>query len=111
MELFILAALATTVVIRLALPVTAGMLVSVVILLPVAESHGIHPWICVFLTAMFSDIWFLPYQSSVYLQVLSQGCGDTYDQRRFLLHNFWMNLARVVVAYASIPWWNWLGLL
>ncbi len=110
-ELFILAALLTTVTIRLALPVTAGMLVSVVILLPVAEAHGIHPWICVFLTAMFSDIWFLPYQSSVYLQVLSQGCGDTYDQRRFFLHNTWMNLARMVVAYASIPWWNWLGLL
>jgi hypothetical protein len=109
-ELFIFAALVTTLVIRLALPVTAGMLVSVVILLPVAAAHGIHPWICVFLTAMFSDIWFLPYQSSVYLQVLSQGCGDTYDRRRFFLHSCWMNLARVVVAYASIPWWNWLGL-
>jgi di/tricarboxylate transporter len=109
-ELFILAALVTTLVIRLALPVTAGMLVSVVVLLPVAAAHGIHPWICVFLTAMFSDIWFLPYQSSVYLQVLSQGFGETFDQPRFFRYNLWMNLSRVVVAYASIPWWNWLGL-
>ena len=110
LELFILAALVTTLVIRLALPVTAGMLVSVVVLLPVAAAQGIHPWICVFLTAMFSDIWFLPYQSSVYLQVLSQGCGGTFDQPRFFRYNLWMNVARVVVAYASIPWWNWLGL-
>jgi hypothetical protein len=109
-ELFILAALVTTLIIRLALPVTAGMLVSVVVLLPVAAAHDIHPWICVFLTAMFSDIWFLPYQSSVYLQVLSQGCGETFDQSRFFRYNLWMNLTRVVVAYASIPWWNWLGL-
>lgn len=110
-ELFILAALVTTLVVRLALPVTAGMLVSVVILLPVAAAHGIHPWICVFLAAMFSDIWFLPFQSSVYLQVLSQGCGETFDQPRFFRYNFWMNLARLVAAYASIPWWFWLGLL
>lgn len=109
-ELFILAALVTTLVIRLALPVTAGMLVSVVVLLPVAAAHGIHPWICVFLTAMFSDIWFLPYQSSVYLQVLSQGFDKTFDQPRFFRYNLWMNLARVAAAYASIPWWNWLGL-
>lgn len=109
-ELFILAALATTLFIRLALPVTAGMLVAVVVLLPVASAHGIHPWICVFLTATFSDIWFLPYQSSVYLQVLSQDCGGTFDQPRFFRYNLWMNLTRVIVAYASIPWWNWLGL-
>lgn len=109
-ELFILAALVTTSLVRLALPVTAGMLVSVVILLPVAAAHEVHPWICVFLTALFSDIWFLSYQSSVYLQVLSQGCGDTFDRGVFFRYNFWMNLARVVVAYISIPWWSWLGL-
>jgi hypothetical protein len=86
------------------------MLVSGVVLLPVAAAHGIHPWICVFLTAMFSDIWFLPYQSSVYLQVLSQGFDKTFDQPRFFRYNLWMNLARVAAAYASIPWWNWLGL-
>lgn len=109
-EWFILASLLTVSLVRLALPVTAGMLVSVVILLPVAAAHGIHPWICVFLTAMFSDIWFLPYQSSVYLQVVSQGCDASFDQRAFFRHNLWMNLGRVAVAFASIPWWSWLGL-
>jgi DASS family divalent anion:Na+ symporter len=110
-ERFILAALATTLLVRLALPVTAGMLVSVVILLPVAAAGDIHPWICVFLTAMFSDIFFFPYQSSVYLQAVSQGLGDTFDERRFMTYNRQMNLARVAVAFLSIPWWRWLGLL
>lgn len=109
-EFFILAALVTTLLVRLALPVTAGMLVSVVILLPVAEAHGVHPWICVFLAALFSDIWFLPYQSSVYLQVMSQGFGDTFDRGTFFRYNFWMNLSRIIVAYVSLPWWSWLGL-
>ena len=108
---FILAALVTTLLIRLALPVTAGMLVSVVILLPVAAAAGVHPWICVFLTAMFSDIFFFPYQSSVYLQAVSQGLGDTFDEQRFMAYNSRMNVARVVVAFLSIPWWQWLGLL
>jgi divalent anion:Na+ symporter, DASS family len=110
-ELFILAALGTTLLIRLGLPVTSGMLVSAIILMPVAEAQGIHPWICIFMTAMFSDIWFRPYQSSVYTQVLSQGLGNHYDVPGFMRYNQLMNLARVVIAFVSIPYWKWLGLL
>ncbi len=109
-ERFVAAGLVTTLVVRLALPVTAGMLTSTVILLPVGAAHGVHPWICVFLTALFSDIFFLPYQSSVYLQACSQA-GETFDHGRFMTYNHGMNLARVAVAYASIPWWQWLGLV
>jgi hypothetical protein len=109
-ERFIIAVLLTTVIARLALPVTAGMLVTVVILLPVAEAQEIHPWICVFLAAMFSDIFFLRYQSSVYVQAASQGVTATFDEPRFMAYNMQMNLARVAVAFLSIPWWRWLGL-
>ena len=110
LEVFVLAALAVTLLVRLVLPLTAGMLASFVILLPIAEANGIHPWICLFLATMFSDIWFLPYQSSVFLQFTSQVAPDSFDRRRFFLYNNGMNVARVVVAYASIPWWRWLGL-
>jgi len=110
-ELFILAALATTLIVRLALPITSGMLVSAIILMPVAEAQGINPWICIFLTALFSDIWFKPYQSSQYTQVLSQGLGLSYDIPGFMRYNQLMNLARVFVAFSSIPYWKWLGLL
>jgi len=110
-ELFILAALITTLLVRLALPVTSGMLVSSIILMPVAIAQGINPWICIFLTALFSDIWFKPYQSSVYTQVLSQGLASSFDIPGFMRYNQAMNLARVVIAYISIPYWKWLGLL
>ena len=109
--LFILAALVMTLIVRLALPITSGMLVSTIILLPVAAAQGINPWICVFLTAIFSDIWFLPYQSSQYTQVVSQGFESHYDVPGFLKYNHLMNLARVVVVFLSIPYWKWLGLL
>lgn len=107
---FIAMSLGVVLVMRIALPVTAGMLVSVVMLLPVAQAQGVHPWICVFLTALFSDIWFLPYQSSVWMQAVSAGLDKGVDETRFLRHNMAMNAARVVAAYASIPWWQWLGL-
>ena len=109
--LFVLAALATTLLVRLALPITSGMLVSTIMLLPVAAAQGINPWICVFLTAIFSDIWFLPYQSSQYTQVVSQGFESHYDVPGFMKYNHLMNLARVVVVFMSIPYWKWLGLV
>jgi len=110
--LFILAALATTLIVRLVLPVTAGMLTSAIILLPVASAQGINPWICIFCTAIFSDISFFRYQgTNGILQIQSAGLFDVADERGFMRYNLLMNAARVAAVYASIPWWKWLGLL
>lgn len=109
---FLLATLLTTLAVRLVLPVTAGMLTSVIILLPVAAVQEIHPWICVFSAAVFSDIAFFRHQgTNGILQIRSAGLFEVGDERSFLRYNLWMNLARVVFVYASIPWWQWLGLL
>lgn len=110
-ELFILAALVTTVVLRLALPTVAGMLVSLIILLPVAEANTIHPWICVFLTTVFSDIWFAGYQTGVYSQIKNAGLEADINKKLFMKYNHCMNFARVAIVFMSIPYWQWLGLL
>lgn len=109
--LFILAALVTTLLLRLVLPVTAGMLTAVVILLPVAGAHGVHPWICVFCCAVFSDISMFRHQgTNGIIQMRVAGMFDDVDEPGFLRYNMLMNAARVAVVYASIPWWQWLGL-
>jgi di/tricarboxylate transporter len=108
--LFIAACLVVTVAIRLCLPLNAGMLVAFVMLLPVALAQGLNPWICLFLCGVFSDIWFLPYQNSAYIQVLSS-CGDQFDERRFLASKQWLNLAVIVGTLLSVPWWSQLGLI
>jgi len=108
---FILAALATTLLVRLFLPITAGTLVASIILLPVARAQGIHPWICIFLAGLFSDLWFFRHQNSVWMQARSGSWSDAVDERSFVAHARRMNLARVAVAFLSIPWWRWLGLL
>lgn len=110
--LFILGALVTTLTLRLALPVTAGMLTAVAILLPVAAAQGVHPWICVFCAAVFSDISFFRHQgTNGIIQIAATGLFADTDERGFLRYNMFMNVARVAVVYASIPWWQWLGLV
>lgn len=110
--LFILITLAVTLTVRLVLPVTAGMLTSVIVLLPVAAAQGIHPWICVFCAAIFSDIAFFRHQgTNGIIQIRAAGLFDEADEQSFLRYNMVMNAARVVVVFASIPWWGWLGLL
>ena len=108
--LFIAACLVVTVALRLCLPLNAGMLVAFVVLLPLAMAQGLNPWICLFLCNVFSDIWFLPYQNSAYIQVLSN-CGDQFDQARFLAAKQWLNLASLLGVALSVPWWNRLGLI
>jgi hypothetical protein len=109
---FIAVALAVTLTVRLALPVTAGMLTAAIVLLPVAAAQGIHPWICVFCAAVFSDIAFFRHQgTNGIIQMRMTGLFEQIDERGFLRYNLLMNAARVAVVYASIPWWSWLGLL
>jgi DASS family divalent anion:Na+ symporter len=108
---FIPVALIVTLLLRLVLPITAGMIVAAVILIPIGQAQFINPWVVVFLTAMFSDIWFLPYQSSQYLQVQGSGLDRYYKHTDFLRYNHWMNVSRLLAAYLSIPYWEWLGLV
>ncbi len=109
---FIAVSLVVTLTLRLALPVTAGALTSSVILLPIALAQGINPWICIFCAALFSDISFFRYQgTNGIMQLYSEGLIQEADEKGFLRYNMVMNVARVAAAYASIPWWNQLGLI
>lgn len=109
--IYVSAVLITTVVIRLIFPTTAGMLLSFAMLLPVTVAQGYSPWVCVFLTAIFSDIWFFKYQSSVYLSLSSSQLALLYDQAKFMRHNTVMNVARVICVFMAIPVWQWMSLL
>ena len=107
---FTLLALVVTVVLRLALPTTAGMVLAATLLLPIGMAQGIHPWIVVFLTSLFSDIWFMPHQNSSFAQLVGAGMHQRCDARLFFHYAWWLNGARVLLAFASIPYWRWLGL-
>lgn len=107
---FTLLALLVTLLLRLVLPLTAGMVLAATLLLPIGIGLGIHPWVIVFLTSLFSDIWFLPHQNSTYQQALGAGLRQRGDLALFMRYQWALNGARVLLAYASIPYWQWLGL-
>lgn len=107
---FILLALLVTALLRLIMPITAGMVLAVTLLLPIGIAQGIHPWLVVFLASLFSDIWFLPHQNSSFSQALAAGLRQRCDESLFLQYAWWLNGLRVLLAYASIPYWHWLGL-
>lgn len=108
----VLLELAVVCVIRLALPITAGMVVSALLLMPLAAATGINPWIIGFLAAMFSDLWFLPYQSSAYAQLRAvDGSTGSYDEPLFLKFNLASSAVRVAAVFLSIPYWDALDLI
>ena len=53
---------------------------------------------------------FRSYQSSPYLQVINGGFRQFYAEPAFLRYNHIMNASRMLAAYASVPYWHWLGL-
>jgi DASS family divalent anion:Na+ symporter len=107
---FLALSLVIVLLVRLLLPIPTAMMLTAVILLPIAQAEGIHPWICVFAIAMFADLWFLPYQNGVYLIGVSGGVASHIDEPAFMRHNMVMNIARIACVFASVPLWRWMGL-
>lgn len=108
----VLLELVVVLVARLALPITAGMVVSAILLMPLAAVTGINPWLIGFLAAMFSDLWFFPYQSSTYTQLrVVDGKGRMFDEPLFLRFNLASCALRVLAVGVSIPYWDALDLV
>ncbi|CAB1370166.1 SLC13 family permease [Denitratisoma oestradiolicum] len=110
--LFILALAGVIFIIRLAVPISATIVILATVFMPVAEAYGVNSWIVGFLILVLGEMWFFPYQCSYYLQFrqLTHHC-ESFDERRFLLFNALGNGARLAALYLSIPYWKLLGLL
>lgn len=99
-------------VIRLALPISATIVILATLLIPLAEIYGVNPWVVGFVILVLGEVWFLPYQCSYYLQLQALNRSNPlYQEKSFLLYNGLMNLARLAAVYASIPYWKATGLL
>ena len=107
---FIVLSLTVVILLRLLLPIPSGMIISAVILLPIAQTEGISLWICLFSIAVFSDLWFFPYQNGIYTIGLSDQGPYRLNEALFMRHNQIMNIARIGVVFASLPLWHWMGL-
>lgn len=109
--LFVLLLSAVIFVIRLAVPISATIVVMATILMPVAVHYGVNPWVVGFIILILGEMWFFPYQSSYYLQFRQQSKGRLYDEPLFLRFNALANLTKIAAIYASMPYWKTVGLL
>jgi len=110
-SLFVLLLSMVIFVIRLAVPISATIVIMATILMPVAEHYGVNPWVVGFVVLVLGEMWFFPYQCSYYLQFKQASKGRIFDEALFLKFNVLANLAKIVAIYASIPYWKALGLL
>lgn len=110
-SLFVLLLAAVMFVIRLAVPISATIVVMATILMPVAVHYGVNPWVVGFIVLILGEMWFFPYQCSYYLQFRQLAQGRLYDENLFLRFNALANLAKIAAIYASMPYWKAIGLL
>lgn len=110
-DLFVLLLSAVIFTIRLAVPISATIVVVATILMPVATHYGVNPWVVGFVILVLGEMWFFPYQSSYYLQFRQFAKGRLYDESLFLRFNALANLAKLAAIYLSMPYWKTVGLL
>jgi divalent anion:Na+ symporter, DASS family len=99
-------------VLRLFAPINAVVSIAATILMPLAEINGVNPWVVGFIILTMGECWFMPYQCSYYLQFEELTRKNrVYDEKSFLMFNAFSNLLKLAGIYASIPFWQRLGLL
>ena len=98
--------------IRLAVPISATIVILLALFIPLAEKNGINPWVVGFIILILGEMWVFPYQCSYYLQMqeLNRSKG-LYNEKAFLRFNMLMNIVRVLAIYFSIYYWRMVGLL
>jgi di/tricarboxylate transporter len=109
--LFILLLSGAIFVVRLAVPISATIVIMATVLMPVAVHYGVNPWLVGFVILIVGEMWFFPYQCSYYLQFKQLAQDKIYDESMFLKFNALSNLAKIAAIYASIPYWKWFGIL
>ncbi|RTL51173.1 MAG: cyclic nucleotide-binding domain-containing protein, partial [Rhodocyclaceae bacterium] len=112
LDLFLLALFAVLFVVRLAVPISATIVIAATVFMPLAEIHGVNPWVIGMAILILGEMWFFPYQCSYYVQFRDiAGRKGSYDEMSFLRYNALMNGVKLAALYASVPYWKWMGLL
>lgn len=97
--------------IRCALPLTPGLLVSMLAIMPVLASTGIDPFVVGLVALLSSNPWVLKQQNSIYRNVWKATGGKLFAHndttKMALLHIIIVALA----VAATVPYWTYLGLI
>lgn len=111
-SLFILVLSGMILLLRFVLPNTTTVAIFATILIPMAESKGINPWIVGAVILNISDAWFFPYQCSYYLQFQELLTKEPLFNEKLLLRgNLVSTLIRFFSIYLSLGYFSYMGIL
>jgi di/tricarboxylate transporter len=101
--------IAIVVLLRLLLPTVVCVTTLCAVLMPLADTFGLNPWVIGFIVLTASEAWFFPHQSTDYLLFReSTGLGGA-ESRQLLRANGWIQACRLLALGLSIPYWQYLG--
>ncbi len=109
---FILILSSMILLVRFVIPNTTAVAIFATILIPMAESKGVNPWIVGAVILNISDAWFFPYQCSYYLQFQELLTKEPLFNEKLLLRgNFVSTLIRFFSIYLSLGYFSYMGIL
>jgi DASS family divalent anion:Na+ symporter len=109
--LFVAALAVACIGLSLVLRWQAAVPLLVIALAPVSTAAGIDPWIVAIGTLTASNMFFLPYQSTIYLALYTGGGSRLFSHAQARPVAFAYAVLTVVGLVASVPIWHVLGLL
>jgi len=83
----------------------------IIALAPIARGAGIDPWVVAIVALTACNMFFLPYQSTIYLALYTGTGGRLFSHqqaRPVAIANAVLTMAGLIL---SVPYWHWLGLL
>lgn len=96
---------------RFLLPLPAAQLVLLLSVLPVVGNSGIDPFVVCLTVLISGNPWFTSYQNSIYVGLMEATEGRLFDHHQTRKAAFAYLLASQAAIIASIPYWQWLGLI
>lgn len=82
------------------------------LLYPLLQDCAIHLWVVAFVILMATESWIFPYQSTYYLcfrKIMNQ--NREFKPEPLLRVNAYLSLMKFLIVFASIPFWQSLGIL
>ena len=105
---FILAAVIFA--LRLILPINVTVILMASILVPISANTGVSPWLVIFIVLLMSESYTYNFSASYVMQFTSL-LGDSFVCYRSILIQVAMYFIKIIAIIASIPYWNYLGIL
>jgi len=97
--------------IRFALPLPAVLLIGILTIVPLSTAIGIHPFVIALVLLVSINPWIVPYQNSVYLNMLESTEGKIFSHSQVRTLALLQIGAVLLAVLASIPYWQQFGLI